>query len=319
MTLSSEIVLPRRAGEWLKMNSISKLKSPAWQRYSRFMPDTSDRKLTQNTVLALVAVLFFTVAYWPVIKILFDKWMTLDEYSHGLYVLPFIFLMVWRRRSALLNNQRRLTPVGLILLALSTLVYMFGLIAQVHSILFLAMFMAVAGIVLFLGGLEAITGLLTPFVLLALIFPVPEQLYIKITSPLQLMVSQISEAIIQGLGVSIFREGNILSTPWKSFGVVEACSGLRSLITLLTMSVIMGFFLLRKSASKVALAFFSIPTAIFVNILRVVSMIVAFHFWQLDLSTGISHTMLGFANFMIAMTILYLFQWALDRWEIQSN
>jgi exosortase len=152
-----------------------------------------------------------------------------------------------------------------------------------------------------------------------MLIPVPDQLYIQITFPLQLMVSQISEVAIRLVGVPILREGNVMNIPEKSFEVVEACSGLRSMITMLTLSVIMGYFMLKRISSKWVLVAAGVPTAIFVNIIRVVFMILLFHFFRLDLTEGVLHTVTGLLIFGIALVILFLLLKGLELWETKSK
>ena len=173
----------------------------------------------------------------------------------------------------------------------------------------------IIGCLVYLLGVKVIKELFTPLFLLLILIPVPEQLYIKLTFPLQLKVSQASEFIIRILGVPILRDGNIMNIPERTFEVVEACSGLRSMITLLTLSVIMGYYMLKKISSKLILLTASIPTAIAVNIIRVASMILLYHFYRLDLTVGIWHTISGLLVFGIALFILLLSQKVLEFWE----
>jgi exosortase len=97
--------------------------------------------------------------------------------------------------------------------------------------------------------------------------------------------------------------------------VVEACSGLRSVITLLTLSVVMGYFLLTRVSSKLLLVAASIPIAIFVNLIRVVAIVLLFHFFGLDLYEGTLHTVTGLLIFLIALATLFMLQRILERWE----
>jgi len=124
---------------------------------------------------------------------------------------------------------------------------------------------------------------------------------------------------IRLLGVPILREGNVMNIPDKSFEVVEACSGLRSMITMLTLSVIVGYFMLKRLSSKLILVAAGIPTAIFVNIIRVVFMILLYHFFRLDLTRGALHTVTGLLIFVIALVILFLLLKTLELWETKSN
>ena len=193
------------------------------------------------------------------------------------------------------------------------LIYMFALLTQVHTVISLSMLMTVVGVIIYLGGVNTVKDMLTPLILLVMLIPLPDQLYIQITFPLQLKVSQITEIIIKLVGVPIFREGNIMHIPEKSFEVVEACSGLRSIITLFTLSVIIGYYTLSKGVSKLILVVSSIPIAIFVNIFRVIFMILLLYFFGIDITAGIFHTIMGMVIFGIALLLFLIIQFILQR------
>ncbi|NCB26227.1 MAG: exosortase/archaeosortase family protein [Bacteroidia bacterium] len=265
--------------------------------------------------LALGAVVFFLVAYFPVFRILAGKWAESEDYSHAFLTLPIILYMVFQNRQRVLETPATFTPLGLVTLLLASALYYFGLLTEVHTVIALAMYLAVLGTVVFLFGIRSLWVLFTPLLLLLMLIPFPEQLYIQLTFPLQLKVSQMSEAIINLVGIPLHRAGNVLTIPQKSFEVVEACSGLRSVITLLTLSVVMGYFLLERTPAKLLLVAASIPVAIFVNLIRVVVIVLAFYYFGLDLYEGTLHTVAGLGIFLIALVTLFLLQRILEQWE----
>lgn len=270
-------------------------------------------------ILALIATVLFIIGYYPALDILVQKWSASDEYSHAFLTVPIIFYMVWNKRGVFSDDQPHYQAVGLILILVSTVLYLFALLTQVHTVITLSMAMTILGTLIFVAGINSVKELFTPFLLLLMLIPVPDQLYVQLTFPLQLKVSEASEMLIRLFGVSIFREGNIMTIPAKSFEVVEACSGLRSVITLLTLSVIMGYFMLKLVSTRLILVVASVPIAIFVNILRVVAMILLFHFFKIDLTEGVWHTMAGLMVFAVAMLILLLLQRVMEFWELKKR
>lgn len=192
------------------------------------------------------------------------------------------------------------------------------MLTQVHTIISLSMVLTLVGVLIYLFGIRTAWELFTPILLLLLLIPVPEQLYIKLTFPLQLKVSQVSEVIVGMFGVPVLREGNVMNIPGKSFEVVEACSGLRSIITLVTLSVVIGYFMLNRKVSKLVLLVASLPVSVFVNIIRVVAMILLFHVFRLDLTEGILHTITGLMIFSLALAVLLTFHKALESWETKQ-
>ena len=263
---------------------------------------------------SLTAVLF-AVAYYPAFQILVDKWSNSEEYSHAFLTLPILLYMVWGKRTVLLEKNPNYNLLGLLLVMSATACYLFALLTQVPTFISMSLYCTIVGILVYLLGMRAISIVFTPLILLLLLIPVPDQLYIKLTFPLQLKVSQLSEMLVGFFGVPILREGNVMNTPGKSFEVVEACSGMRSIISLLTLSVIMGYFMLKKKTSKVILLVTSIPIAIVVNIIRVSTMILLYHFFRLDLSEGFLHTLTGLLVFAIALIMLLFIHKVLELWE----
>ena len=270
---------------------------------------------TLPVYLALGALVLFVVAYFPVFRILAGKWAESEEYSHAFLTLPIILYMVYQNKHRVLETPATFTPLGLVTLVLASALYYFSLLTEVHTVIALAMYLTVLGTVVFLFGIRSLWVLFTPLLLLLMLIPFPDQLYIQLTFPLQLKVSQMSEAIISLFGIPVHRAGNVLTIPQKSFEVVEACSGLRSVITLLTLSVVMGYFLLVRTTSKLLLIAASIPVAIFVNLIRVVTIVLLFHSFGLDLYEGTLHTLTGLGIFLIALVTLFLLQRILEQWE----
>ncbi|WP_028586086.1 exosortase/archaeosortase family protein [Desulfogranum mediterraneum] len=263
----------------------------------------------------LVGVLF-VVGFFPIIRELFTMWAESEDYYFAFFALPVAIYMVWQKRTVLQEWQGR-GVLGLILLLAVTLLHGVTLTLNVPTISFLVMLMWVVAAFVFLGGLRALPELIVPLVLALLLLPFSDSLYATVTMPLQLKVSQLSEQIAQLIHVPIYREGNILQIPTKVFQVVDACSGLRSLVALNCLSLMFGYFTLRRNRSIMLLFLTSIPVAFVVNIVRVVTMVLAFHFFQIDLTEGSGHVFTGALVFTVALALLYLFQRIIELWEIK--
>jgi len=277
--------------------------------------NTLSKKYSMSTALAFCTLLLFIAAYYPAMHILTKKWATSEEYGHAFLTIPIILHMAWLKRGELTASEPTYTSLGLTLILIATPLYIFALLTEIHTVITLSMMITLWGTLIYLSGIRSIRMLITPLLLLLFLIPVPTQLYIELTFPLQLMVSKISENIIRIFNVPIFREGNIMMVPGKSFEVAGACSGLRSLISLLTLSIIMGHYMLKKNTFKLLLIAASIPTAILVNIFRVVATVLLFNFFQLDLSEGIVHEATGLVVFILALLILFLSQKYLENLE----
>lgn len=262
-----------------------------------------------------INIILFAIAFYPALKILVEKWMSSDEYTHAFIVFPLICYMAWKKRQLLQNISQKYSAIGLLVILISAFLYYFALLTEVHTIILFAMYCTVIGISIYILGLRSLMVMATPFLLLLLLIPMPEQLYTLLTFPLQLKVSEISELILRMFHIPMLREGNVMKIPGMSFEVIEACSGLRSMIALLTLSILMGSFAVTLFRSKFILVLASIPLAIFVNILRVVSMILLYHLFSFDLTEGIWHTASGLMVFATAIVTLIFLQKALELWE----
>lgn len=267
-----------------------------------------------SSALVLLVIILFSAAYFPAFTILAEKWRNSLDYTYAFFTVPVIMYMVWAKRAELckLNGG---TVLGFCAVTFSTLLYIFALQIQVPTAITLSMVCTILSCFLFLFGLAAIRFLLIPTLLLLLLIPIPNQVYGTITLPLQLKVTDISHLLLQLADIPIFTEGNILHTPKKSFEVVEACSGLRSLIALMSLSLMLGYFTLCRATSILVLTIASLPVAIVVNIMRVVTMVCLYHFFDIDLTEGTYHLISGAILFSIALVLLYYIQCIIEKWE----
>lgn len=268
----------------------------------------------KSYILPITVLLLFIVSYYPSFAILIQKWSDSEDYAHAFFAIPIVIYMIWLKRDQL--TARRGRPViGLILVIFSILLYLFSLQLQIPTIIFLAtVFTVISGFIYFYG-FSVLKELAIPFIVLFLVIPIPNQILSMVTSSLQLKISYASEMIVQLFSVPLLREGNVLHIPDKTFQIVEACSGIRSLITLITLSFILSYFSLEKWWSISLLFLLSIPVAIFINIVRVVSLILAYYFFKFDLSFGTEHAVMGVVLFVLGLVMLLLFQRILEFWE----
>ncbi len=274
------------------------------------------KKLNIHIPLALTLGLF-VIAYIPALRELSILWYHLEEYSHAFLTIPIIFYMVWLKRDELPITQGNISLCAP-LVALASIIYFAGLLLISTSLNSLALITTLLSILVYFFGLDVLKKLAMPIILLILLIPIPNQIYSAITVPLQLKVSETSGFIIQLLNIPVFREGNIIHIPTKTFQVIEACSGMRYIISITTLSLIFGYFTLQKTFSKVTLVLLSIPVAFLVNVIRVLTLVLVFHYFRLDWTTGTVHTIMGLVIFGIALLILFLLQRILERWETKK-
>ncbi|NUR52833.1 MAG: exosortase [Acidobacteria bacterium] len=270
--------------------------------------------------LGLVASVALIV-YWPVISSLARQWASDENYSHGFLIAPFALYFGWRQRARLAAAVPQPSVVGLGVVALSLMVFLAG---QLGAELFLARISlvgVVAGTVWFLFGWQHLRLLAFPIALLVLMVPLPALVFNQIAFPLQLFASRVGELALATTGIPVLREGNILELSTTRLEVVEACSGIRSLISLLTLAVILGKLNEPRRWARVALALVTVPIAIAANAARVAGTGVAAYWIGPEAAQGFFHTFSGWLVFVMAFAVLLGVQRALAaglplRWRL---
>jgi len=274
------------------------------------------RQLGTGRMLAWLAFgAAFLVSYLPVLLSLVRTWYQSEDFSHGFMIIPLAGYMVWRQREEIAASPVQSSWSGLPLAACSLLAYLFAQLSGMATLASLSVVTFLWGGVIYLFGFSIFRVCLFPLLFLLFMIPVPAQVYAALTIPLQLLVTKISVGMASFMGIPIYREGNVIFLPDMTFQVVQACSGLRSIMTMLTLGAVMGYFFLRSPLLSGILMLAGIPVAIVVNIFRVVSIVVAYYLFKLDLVDGASHTMLGIVVFVAAIGMFLLLQKGLSRWE----
>ena len=261
-------------------------------------------------ILAGVAVAFF----YPAIVMLVEKWQASEDYNRVFLVVPVVGYMIWMKKD-LLEKGKEGSIAGLVLLSGAILSYLLALKIQIPTLIFLTMAGVIVCVLIYLAGFRILRDLAIPILLLLMLIPVPNQILSMLTASLQLWISNISSDISHLLSVPLYQEGNVLHLPDKSFFVVEACSGIRSLISMTTVSLILGYFMLNTITAMILLFILSIPVAIIINFIRITSMVLAYYFFNIDLTTGTMHTVAGLVLFAIGLGLLFASQRLLELWE----
>lgn len=263
-------------------------------------------------------VVIFLIVYYPVWENLITKWRVSEEYSHGFLVIPISLYLVWRNKEAI--EQETVLPnfSGSIIFVIAVFVYVVSSVARIQTLASVSMIPLIAGAVIYLYGFRIFLIVWAPIAFLFFMIPIPTQIFSYLTIPLQLKVTQMSIAFVSLFDIPIFREGNLIQLPDKTFQVVQACSGLRSLISLLMLSFLFGYLSLNSFSLKLILFLIGIPVAIFVNIGRVILIILAYYYFKLDLTTGDAHTFIGIAIFIVALMLIMIARGALSRWDIEK-
>ncbi len=141
--------------------------------------------------------------------------------------------------------------------------------------------------------------------MLLLMIPIPSIVFNQITFPLQLLASKVSAMVLPVLGVPILREGNVINLPAMALEVAEACSGIRSLMSLVTLAIIYGYLLERRLWIRWALALASVPIAVAANSFRIIGTGLLVQYWGPEMAEGYFHASWGWLIFVISLVMLY--------------
>ncbi|HVV43674.1 MAG TPA: exosortase/archaeosortase family protein [Bryobacteraceae bacterium] len=252
--------------------------------------------------IACVAALL-TVCYAPVLFGLGSVWYNDADMGHGFFVPLIAGYIAWQKRSKIEGLAPRPSWWGLAVLLWGGLqLYLGTLGAELYTTRTSVVF-SIAGAVLLLGGKKYLQIFWFPIFLLFFMVPIPAVVYNEITFPLQLLASRVAENAISLLGIPIIREGNVLELASQKLDVVEACSGIRSLLTLTFLSLVYGYFCEKRTWLRAVLFFSTIPIAIAANAARVTITGVLANF-KPELAEGLFHEAQGWVIFMVAFAIL---------------
>jgi exosortase len=251
-------------------------------------------------VAALIAML-----YADVVPAMVLVWLDDPGYSHGLLIPPLAAYIAWLRRDDLLAEQPRADTRGLLLTAAACLFYMVGRLGAEFFLTRLSLVVLASGLIWTFWGLGRLRKLAFPLFLLVTMIPLPAILYNRLAAPLQLLASAVSTASLQAAGITVFRDGNIIHLAQNTLGIAEACSGLRSLLSLTVLGLVMGYIWCSSAGARAAVFLLAIPMAISVNVLRIVGTAVVSE-TDPGLAEGFYHLFSGWLVFLAGFVGLFV-------------
>jgi exosortase len=240
------------------------------------------------------------VLYAPVVARLVRDWSTDPDYAHGLLVAPFVLYLIWQRRKQLQELPLAGRAAGWPLLLAGMGLLALGTLGIELFLMRLSLIVVVAGLVVCLAGWRHLRLLAFPLVLLTLTIPLPAIVATRITLPLQLLASKTAESALMICHVPILREGNVLVLPNGLLQVAEACSGIRSVFALLTLTLIAARSLERRTGARLAIVASAVPIAVIVNAARVTATALAAYWFGASTATGPWHEVGGLFLFLVA-------------------
>lgn len=257
--------------------------------------------LWQVGILALLSLWL----YWSTLTHLVWQWWNDPNFSHGFFVPLFAAFVIWQERDRLARITPRPSWSGLIVLigGLGLLI-----VGRLGAELFLdrsSLLLILAGVVILFLGWNLFRALLFPWAFLLLMIPIPTIVFNQITFPLQLLASKVAATVLPVLGVPILREGNVINLPSMALEVAEACSGIRSLMSLVTLAIIYGYLMEKRLWMRWLLAIASVPIAVAANSVRIIGTGLLVQYWDAEKAEGYFHASWGWIIFVISLVMLY--------------
>jgi exosortase len=255
----------------------------------------------------------FLIAYFDVLARLVEAWFTDDNYSHGFLIVPLALYLAWERRARFAGQAVNPSPLGLLVVLGSLVLLAAGVLGSELFVTRISMLGSLIGTILFLHGWARLRVLAFPLAFLLLMIPVPAIIFNQIAFPLQLVASRVGEQALSSLEIPVLREGNVLILAATTLEVAEACSGIRSLVSLLTLSIMFGYFADSRQWVRCVIAFSTIPVAIAANGIRVAGTGIAAHHLGPEAAEGFFHTFSGWLVFIAAFLLMLVLQRLIAR------
>ncbi|MCH7614779.1 MAG: exosortase/archaeosortase family protein [Nitrospinae bacterium] len=257
-----------------------------------------------GSLLATILLGLITALYYEIFAGLLYDWDNDPNYSHG-FIVPFMSaFFVYERWSGLrqLPIQPSILGIPIMILGMAMLV-----IGSVGAELFaqrVSFIVMITGLTLLILGKRMLVTLSLPIVFLLFMIPLPAIVVNTIAFPLQIFAAQSASFCLFNLGIPVLREGNLIYLAGTTLEVAEACSGLRSLVALLALGTVYGYFSQRQMWKRWALVLLSIPIAIVANALRVTGTGILANYWGTEAAEGFYHTFEGWLVFVVAFILL---------------
>lgn len=311
VSVLSAFQLARPRGRYARMISAepSKGQVKMGQAFERFGVQVDRTLLTGlglgTLVLALYGRIFLALA---------QQWWNDPNYGHGFLVPVAALYFAGRKKDVL----ARLTPQpfywGLAVILGSQAVLLVGFLGAELFLQRSSFLLLLAGSILFLYGWPYVRALAFPLFLLLFMVPLPAIIFNAVALPLQLIASQWAEAFLQACQVPVLREGNILILARQTLNVTEACSGIRSLISLLTLALVVAHFLPASVSLRGLFVLSTLPITLLTNSLRITGTGLLSQVWGEEAARGFFHTFSGWLVFLLAFALLCSESVILKRW-----
>ncbi len=260
-------------------------------------------------------VLLSALIYLPVLKDLVLDWFNDSNYSHGFLIIPVSLWLIWRQRRQLASVTASPSRWGFVGILVSLAILIVGTAGAEYFSVRFSFILLLASIVLYFMGWRFMRMSWFAFFFMLFMIPIPYVIYFALTFPMQLFASKIASSILGVIGLPLIRLGNVLHLPGgQALEVAEACSGLRSIMSLLALGALLAYFT-QNSMVKAAILFVStVPIAILGNVIRISFTAIGTYAISDMFVEGVLHDVAGMLVFLFSLVML-LIVGSLLKWK----
>ena len=253
-----------------------------------------------------VLLLLIAWLYAPIVSRLAVQWWQDPNYIHGFFVPAFSLLLLWEDRARLAALPLKPSWSGLVILLFALFTLTVGVLSSEFFLPRISLLLLISGMVVFLAGWEYLLAVSFPLAFLILMVP-SSTIFSRVTFPLQILASKTASFLLTLAGVSVVREGNILLLSGARMQVAEACSGIQSLFSLVTLTIVYGYLVEKKIGMRILLALAAVPISVLANALRISATGIVLQHWGLEKAQGSFHILSGWLIFMSSLAMIFLF------------
>ncbi len=237
-------------------------------------------------------------------ELIMDWWRD-DNYSHGFLIIPISVYLLYRQR----NEFRFPAPTaraGLFVFVLGFIGMLFGMAAGEYFTTRLSLVTVITGLAYYHMGTDNFRKAWFSFFLLLFMIPIPATIYYAATGPMQTFAAQVTNSLLQFIGSPSVRQGNVILLGGYSLEVAEACSGLRSLVSLLALSAIYGYLWLPGRVIPMLVFFAAFPIAVVTNVFRIFSTAIGAYVISPEIADSFLHEISGTMVFLLALVLIII-------------
>ena len=268
--------------------------------------------LRAHRTAVLATLVGFAVLFFPTAAGLATAAWEDDDFSHCLLV-PFVSgaILLSRRRSIAACSIGKHT-LGVAALAVALVLFAVGRATNINVFQRVGMLGAIVAWILALLGGSVVWNNRFPFFFLVMAVPLPFDVYSQLSIRLRDLATRLSAGMLQVTGIPVFNDGNLLHVGDEDLKVADACSGIRSLLAIISVALLLGYLMEAGLVKGAIVAAVAVPVTLAVNAFRIYITAVALHSWEIDLREGTLHECMGFLTFALSLCLLWAAWWGVE-------